>query len=109
MPTVPTTKNAELQGQSILVRTVAATLEIKVPADKEKPFRATLLRRVTAELAAMPTGLIVRLYESACGTDYPDEDVVAFRLACASALAKTLNLAAYKAAAQTSTPAATKP
>ena len=38
------TKNEELKGQSLLVRSVAATLEIKVPAEREKRFRATLLR-----------------------------------------------------------------
>jgi len=97
-PKAAPTKNAELQGQSLLVRTVAATLEIKVPADKEKRFRATLLRRVAGELATMPQGLLIRLFESACGADFPDADVVDFRIKCEYILAKVLNLAEFKSA-----------
>lgn len=103
MPPKPT-KNEELKGQSLLVRSVAATLEIKVPADTEKKFRATLLRRAAADLAGMPSGLLIRFFESACGCDFPDADVVSFRVACERALAPHLDLSAYKA-----TPAAAKP
>lgn len=95
--TAPTpTKNEELKGQSLLVRSVAATLEIKVPAEREKRFRATLLRRATADIPAMPPGLLIRFFESACDCDFPDSDVVAFRIACENVLAKHLNLAEYK-------------
>lgn len=90
------TKNEELKGQSLLVRTVAATLEIKVPADAEKKFRATLLRRAGADIAAMPPGLLIRFFESACACDFPDADVVAFRFTCERALAPHLDLANYK-------------
>jgi hypothetical protein len=105
MPAKPTTtRNEELKGQSLLVRSVAATLDIKVPADTEKKFRATLLRRATADLAGMPSGLLIRFFESACACDFPDADVVGFRVACERALAPHLDLSAYK-----STPAAAKP
>ena len=93
------TKNEELKGQSLLVRTVAATLEIKVPADTEKKFRATLLRRAEADIAAMPPGLLIRFFEAACACDFPDADVVAFRIVCERALAPHLDLIAYKAPA----------
>ena len=97
MPAKPiVTKNEELKGQSLLVRSVAATLEIKVPSEREKRFRATLLRRAEADLAEMPSGLLIRFYESACGCDFPDPDVVEFRLACANVLSGPLGLAAFK-------------
>lgn len=102
MPPKPT-KNEELKGQSLLVRSVAATLEIKVPADTEKRFRATLLRKAKAEVATMPAGLLIRFFESACACDFPDADVVEFRIACERALAPHLALSAYKQ------PAAPKP
>ena len=101
----PSTRNEELKGQSLLVRSVAATLDIKVPAEAEKKFRATLLRRALADLAAMPPGLLIRFFESACACDFPDPDVVAFRIACERALAPHLNLSAYKA----TVPTAAKP
>lgn len=106
MPPKPTTttKNEELKGQSLLVRSVAATLEIKLPADTEKKFRGTLLRRATADLPGMPPGLLIRFFEAACSCDFPDPDVVAFRIACERALAPHLDLSSYKA-----TPAAAKP
>lgn len=92
-----TTKNEELKGQSLLVRSVAATLEIKVPAEREKRFRATLLRRAAADLPSMPPGLLIRFFESACACDFPDPDVVDFRIACENVLSGPLGLAAYKA------------
>lgn len=92
----PTTKNDELKGQSLLVRSVAATLDIKVPGKMDCKFRGTLLRKAAAELATMPPGLIIRFFESACGCDFPDADVVEFRVACERALSGHLNLAEYK-------------
>lgn len=93
-----TTPNEELKGQSLLVRTVAATLVIRVPSAKEKRFRASLLRKVASEIATMPAGLLIRLFESACDADFPDDDVVEFRGQCEIILAKYLNLAEFKAA-----------
>lgn len=97
MPHTTTTKNEELQGQTHLVRVVAATLEIKVPAANEIRFRGSLLRKATAELASLKPQFLIRLFESAATTDYPDADVVAFRQALETQLARYLNLTAYKA------------
>ena len=94
-------KSEELKGQSHLVRTVAATLEIKVPDDTEKQFRATLLRKATAEIGDLPAVMIVRLFESACGVEFADPDVIQFRHACERILAGHLDLAKYKAAPST--------
>lgn len=94
------TKNEELKGQSLLVRSVAAALSVKVPSPREVNIRGALLRRAAADLPTMPSGLLIRFYESACDCDFPDADVVAFRLACARILAKILNLAEYKEAAK---------
>ena len=91
-----TTKNEELKGQSLLVRSVAATLEIKVPGNLDKRFRSSLLRRAKADIAGLPAGLLIRLFEAACAADFPDRDVVEFREACERALSGPLGLAAYK-------------
>ena len=90
-------KSEELKGQSHLVRTVAATLDIRVPDDTEKQFRATLLRKATAEIGTMSPVMIVRLFESACGVEFADPDVISFRIACERILAGQLGLAEYKA------------
>jgi hypothetical protein len=95
-PAAPATRNDELKGQSLLVRSVAATLDIKVPGPSDVKFRATLLRRAAADLAGMPSGLLIRFFESACSCDFPDPDVVGFRVACERALAPHLDLSAYK-------------
>lgn len=94
-----TTKNEELQGQSHLTRTVIAALEIKVPAPKDIRFRGSLLRKATAELAATPPQFLIRLFEAAASTDYPDADVVAFRQALETQLGRHFNLAEFKATA----------
>jgi hypothetical protein len=44
----------------------------------------------------MPSGLLIRFFESACSCDFPDPDVVGFRVACERALAPHLDLSAYK-------------
>jgi len=95
-----TTKNEALQGQSLLVRAVASALEIRVPGNLDKRFRSSLLRRAKADIAALPPGLLIRLFEAACSADFPDPDVVEFRQACERALAGPLGLSAYKTAAQ---------
>jgi len=97
--TTTTTKNDEIKGQSLLVRSVAAALSVKVPSPREVTIRGALLRRAAADLATMPSGLLIRFYEAACDCDFPDADVVAFRLACSRMLAKVLNLAEYKTTA----------
>lgn len=89
-------KSEELKGQSHLVRTVAATLEIKVPDDTEKQFRATLLRKAAAEINGLPPVMIVRLFESACAVEFADPDVIRFRHACEMILAVHLDLAKHK-------------
>ena len=91
------TKNEELQGQSHLTRTVIAALEIKVPATKDIRFRGSLLRKATAELAATTPVFLIRLFEAAATTDYPDSDVVEFRQALETQLGKHFNLAEFKA------------
>lgn len=90
------TKNEELKGQSLLVRSVAACLGVKVPSAREINIRGAMLRRAAADIPTMPPGLLIRFYEAACDCDFPDADVVAFRLACARNLAKVLGLAEYK-------------
>jgi hypothetical protein len=95
-PTTTPTKNEELKGQSLLVRSVAATLSVKVPSAREITIRGAMLRRATADIPTMPPGLLIRFYEAACDCDFPDADVVAFRLACARILARVLDLAEYK-------------
>lgn len=90
-------KSEELKGQSHLVRTVAATLDIRVPDDTEKQFRATLLRKATAEINTISTVMLIRLFESACGVEFADPDVIEFRHACERILAGHLDLAKYKA------------
>lgn len=95
MSTTPT-KNEELAGQSQLVRVVAATLEIKSPDKTEIKFRGALLRKATAEMTTIKPAFLVRLFEAACGVDFPDSEVVAFRIACERSLAGTLDLAAYR-------------
>jgi hypothetical protein len=94
------TKNEELQGQSQLTRTVIAALEIKVPAPKDIRFRGSLLRKATAELSGTPPQFLIRLFEAAAATDYPDSDVVAFRQALETQLGKHFNLSEFKASAQ---------
>lgn len=98
-------KSEELKGQTLLVRAVAASLEIKVPDETEKRFRATALRKATAEIKQYPPALVIRLYESACNVDFPDPDVTAFRHACQPILATHLNLAAFKAQRPAPSPA----
>jgi hypothetical protein len=93
------TKNEELQGQSQLTRTVIAALEIKVPAPKDIRFRGSLLRKATAELSATTPQFLIRLFEAAAGTDYPDADVVEFRQALETQLGKHFNLTEFKATA----------
>lgn len=93
------TKNEELQGQSQLTRTVIAALEIKVPAPKDIRFRGSLLRKATAELSSTPPQFLIRLFEAAASTDYPDADVVAFRQALETQLGKHFNLAEFRAPA----------
>jgi hypothetical protein len=90
-------KSEELKGQTLLVRTLAATLDIKVPDEREKRFRATALRKASAEIKDYPPALTIRLYESACGVDFPDPDVTAFRHVCQTILAKSLDLEQFKA------------
>jgi hypothetical protein len=92
-----TTKNEELQGQSQLTRTVIAALEIKVPAPKDIRFRGSLLRKAITELANTKPQFLVRLFEAAATTDYPDPDVVAFRHALEPHLGRLFNLAEHKA------------
>jgi hypothetical protein len=92
------TKNEELKGQSHLVRVVIATLEIRLPSDKEIQFRATLLRKSAAEIATLPPQFLVRLFEAAAGADFPDPDIVEFRHLLELQLARYFDLAAFKAA-----------
>jgi hypothetical protein len=98
---MPPTKNDELKGQSHLVRIVAATLDIKLPAEKEILFRGSLLRKAKAELAGLSPQFLVRLFESAAGTDFPDADVVEFRQDLEIHLARYLDLAQFKASRPT--------
>lgn len=93
-----TTKNEELKGQSHLVRTVISTLEINLPAEKEIQFRGSLLRKAKSELAALAPQFLVRLFEAACGTDFPDADVVEFRQDLELHLARYFDLSQFKAA-----------
>lgn len=93
---MPKTTPPELQGQTHLVRTVAATLDIAVPSEREKKFRGTLLRKAAAEIESLKPALIVRLYEAACGVEFADDDVATFREICQRALAKHLDLSAHK-------------
>jgi hypothetical protein len=98
-------KSEELKGQTLLVRTVAASLEIKVPDETEKRFRGSTLRKAAAEIKSYPAALVIRLYEAACNVDFPDPDVTAFRHACQPILAGHLDLSAYKAPRPASPPA----
>jgi len=91
-----TTKNEELKGQSHLVRVVIATLEIRVPSDKEIQFRGTLLRKSLSELPGLPPQFLVRLFEAAAAADFPDADIVEFRHALELCLARYFDLAAFK-------------
>lgn len=93
-------KSEELKSQSHLVRTVAATLDIRVPDPTEIQFRGTLLRKATAEILTIQPGFLVRLFESACGVEHADNDVIQFRIACERVLAGHLNLAQFKAPRQ---------
>ena len=96
-----TTKNEELKGQTHLTRAVIAALEIKVPAPKDIRFRGSLLRKSTAELATTAPNFLIRLFEAAATTDYPDADVVAFRHALENQLGKHFNLSEFKATTPT--------
>lgn len=89
-------RSEELKGQTLLIRTVAACLSIKVPDETEKRFRGTLLRKAACEIKAYPANLLIRLYEAACDVDFPDPDVTAFRHACEPILAGHLELAKFK-------------
>jgi hypothetical protein len=91
------TKNEELKGQTHLVRVVAATLEIKLPAKKEIQFRGSLLRKAKSELSALAPQFLVRLFEAAAGTEFPDADVVEFRQDLELHLARYFDLAQFKA------------
>ncbi len=93
------TKNEELQGQSQLTRTVIAALEIKVPAPKDIRFRGSLLRKAAAELPATQLQFLIRLFEAAAATDYPDADVVEFRQTLETHLGRHFGLSEFKAAA----------
>ncbi|MBK1884131.1 hypothetical protein JIN85_17050 [Luteolibacter pohnpeiensis] len=92
----PKANSEELQGQTHLVRAVAATLEIKVPNAKEIRFRAALLRKAVSELSQVKPSLLIRLYESACKVDFPDPEIIAFREACQTHLGRHLELSAHR-------------
>lgn len=98
MPPKPT-KNEALQGQSLLVRTVAAALDIRLPSDVEKKFLGSLLRRAAIDIPTMPPGLLIRFFESATAVEFPEREVIDFRVVCERALAEHLGLAAHKAPA----------
>ena len=92
------TKNEEIKGQSHLVRVVAATLEIRLPSEKEIQFRGSLLRKALTELSGLQPQFLIRLFESAVAAEFPDSDIVEFRHALEVHLARYLDLSQFKAA-----------
>lgn len=95
--TPTTTKGEELSGQSLLVRTVEANLDIAVMEEgEEKRFRASLLKKAAAELAALKPGHVTRLYEAACKVRFSTPEVVEFRAALNRQIGATMGLRNYR-------------
>lgn len=95
MPQKSTT-SPELQAATHLTRAVEATLKVRMPDDQEKRFRASLLNKATADMAAIPQTHLVRLYEAACGVEFPDQNVTAFRHACQAAIGRAMKLSQHR-------------
>lgn len=93
-----TTKNEELQAQSQLVRQIESNLKIKSPDAIGQRFRAAMLQEATAQLAALNTALVTRLYEAVCAVDFPPADVCEFRNLLQNRIAKIHCLRKYRAA-----------
>lgn len=96
-----TTTTEEIKELSQLVRTVEANLKIRVPSTEDMQFRASLLAKVRAELPTMPHNFIVRLYESACDVEHPDDSISALRTALQRSLGTTYALRQFRPANQT--------
>jgi hypothetical protein len=95
MPPKSTTA-PELVAQTQLVRTVEATLKVRMPDDREKRFRASLLNKATADIAQFNHAHLVRLYEAACGVEFPEAEVTTFRHTCQDAIGRTLKLSDHR-------------
>lgn len=91
------TENEVLQQQTHLVRCVEAALASKHKLDAEGlAGRSRLLACASAGLADMPRFLIVRLYEAACGMEFPTEDVVQLRRQVSRALGAHFQLRQFR-------------
>ena len=98
-PATKSNRSEELTAQSQLVRTVEANLKINtLEGPTEQAFRESLLACVATQLAAMPDGLITRLYEAACEAKFPTPPVTSFREALQRQIGSRHNLRTYRAA-----------
>ena len=93
-----TPKNEELQAQSQLVRSIESNLKIKSPDALGLRFRGSLLLAATAQLDALNSQLVTRLYEAVCEVDFPKDEVCDFRNALQNKIAKVHSLRLYRSA-----------
>lgn len=90
-------KDPVLQEQTRLVRIAESNLKVKTEDAMELRFRATLLRKIQADLAGMNASLVTRLYEAVCEVEFPKEELQNFRKALQDRIARNLSLKEHAA------------
>ncbi len=95
--TAPTTKSAELQEASILIRRIEAVMKVVIPDNDEIRFRSSLLNYATTRLKDFNESHITRLYEAACEVKFPSPEVTDFRKSLQRIIGERLNLKQHRA------------
>lgn len=90
-------KDPVLQEQTRIVRILESNLKVKTEDPQELRFRASLLRKIEADLGTMNPSLVTRLYEAVCEVEFPKPEIFNFRKTLQLAIGRILSLKEHAA------------